>query len=143
MLKRYETIVKHYARWYPSFYESTVECIPSGRYCILATLKDGSVVEFNSLDNTIRDVTKFYDRDTSVSFDEETWRKEFGHKLRKAITSKGVNQDKLADALGISRQMLTRYVRGTSTPSGYNLSRLAEVLECDVRELTKLGYIDD
>ena len=75
--------------------------------------------------------------------DEETWRKEFGRKLQKAITEKGVNQERLSEITGISRQMLSRYIRGNSTPSGFVLSRLADVLECDVRELTRFGYIDE
>ena len=117
--------------------------MPSGRYCIVAYLDDGTAFEFNSLDNTIRDVTKIYIHDTNDTLDEESWRKEFGHNLRKAIVNRGINQDKLSEMLGISRQMLTRYVKGTSTPSGYNISRLAKVLDCDVRELTKFGYIDE
>lgn len=143
MLKRYEKIIEQYKLWFPGLYEQTVECMPSGRYCILAYLDDGTAFEFNSLDNTVRNVTKLYIRDTRDALDEESWRKEFGHKLRRAIADRGINQDKLSELLGISRQMLTRYVRGTSTPSGYNISRLAEVLNCDVRELTKPGYIDE
>lgn len=142
MLNRYEKIVDAYKTWYPGLYEQTVECRPSGRYSILVTLDDDTKMEYDSSDNTIRNVTKLYSRE-QADMDEESWRKEFGHKLRRAISDKGINQDRLSEMLGISRQMLTRYVRGTSTPSGYNLTRLCEVLDCDVRELTKFGYIDE
>lgn len=143
MLKQYERVIEVYKKWHPCLYEKTTECRPSGRYCILAILNDGSRIEFNSLDNTIRNVTKFYIRETADEIDEETWRKEFGRKLQRAITEKGINQERLSELIGISRQMLSRYIRGNSTPSGYVLSRLSEVLECDVRELTKFGYIDE
>jgi ribosome-binding protein aMBF1 (putative translation factor) len=143
MLKRYEQIIECYKIWHPSLYEQTIECRPSSRHCILARLDDGSRVEFNSINNTIRDVTKYYIRETADEVDEEAWRKEFGRKLQRAITEKGINQEKLSDMIGISRQMLSRYVRGNSTPSGYILSRLADILECDVRELTRFGYIDE
>ena len=142
MLKRYEQIIEDYKIWHPTFYEQTVECRPSGRSCILATLNDGSKVEYSSVDNTIRDVTKLYIRESAESLNEESWRREFGYKLRRAISDKGLTQERLSELTGISRQMLTRYVRGNSTPSGYILSQLAEVLDCDVRELTKFGYID-
>lgn len=143
MLKRYAQIIEDYRTWHPSLYEKTVECRPSSRYCILATLKDGSKVEFNSLDNTIRDVTRLYTYDSSKSIDEDVWRKEFGRKLQRAMTEKNVTQERLSETTGISRQMLSRYVRGTSTPSGYILSRLVDILKCDIRELTKFGYIDE
>lgn len=143
MLSRYEKILDGYKTWYPGLYKQTVECRPSGRNSILVTLKDNTKMEYDSLDNTIRNVTRLYSREQSDSMSEETWRKEFGNKLRRIIFDKGINQDRLSEKLGISRQMLTRYVRGTSTPSGYNLTRLCEALDCDVRELTKFGYIDE
>ena len=143
MLKRYEYILDAYKTWHPSLYKQTVECRPSGRHSILVTLDDGTKMEYNSLDNTIRNVTKLYSREEAENIDEESWRKEFGRKLRRAISDKGINQERLSEMLGISRQMLTRYVRGTSTPSGYNLTRLSEILDCDVRELTTFRYIDE
>jgi ribosome-binding protein aMBF1 (putative translation factor) len=100
-------------------------------------------MEFNSFDHTIRDVSNLYDRNPEKGLDESAWRKEFGHKLRRVIEEKGINQEQLSGMIGISRQMLSRYVRGTSTPSGYVLTRLSEILGCDVRELTKFGYVDE
>lgn len=143
MLERYSEIIEGYKSWYPSLYSKTVECKPCGKYSILARLSDGSRVEYNSMDNGIRDVSKLYDRSYTHSMTEEMWREEFGRKLRRAIEDKGITQERLSELSGISRQMLTRYVRGNSTPSGYILNKLAEVLDCDVRELSKFGYIDD
>ena len=143
MLSTYERILNEYKVWHPSLYNQTVECRPSGRYSILVTLDDESRLEYNSTDNSIRDVTKFYIRERTLDVDEESWRKEFGRKLQRVIAEKGMTQEKLSEVTGISRQMMSRYVRGTSTPSGYILSRLVEALGCDVRELTKFGYIEE
>lgn len=143
MMERYNRIIDEYSKWYPEMYSHTVEVRPSGRYSILVILDDGSRMEYCSQGNTVRNVTQFYTRESDEELNEETWRKEFGRKLQRAISDKGLTQERLSDITGISRQMLTRYVRGKSTPSGYILSRLAEVLECDVRELTKFGYIDE
>ena len=143
MLKKYEQIIESYKIWHPSLYKQTIECRPSGKHCILASLDDGSKIEYNDLDNTIRDVTKLYVRESVESLDEVAWRKEFGHKLHRAITDKSITQERLSEITGISRQMMSRYVRGTSTPSGYILSRIVEALGCDARELTKFGYIDE
>lgn len=143
MLERYKRIVESYRTWYPDMYKQTIDCRPSGRYSILVTLDDGTRMEYNSFDNGIRNVTKFYICDSPDDVSEEQWRKEFGHQLRKAITDKGTSQEKVADKVGISRQMMSRYIRGVSTPSGYILNKLSEILQCDVRELTRFGYIDE
>jgi predicted XRE-type DNA-binding protein len=142
MLKQYEGILDSYRDWHPSLYEKTIDCRPSGHYSIVARLYDGSRIEYNSLDNSIRDVTRFYICENDNEIDEETWRKEFGRQLRRLIAERGINQDRLSELTGISRQMLSRYVNGNSTPSGYVLSRLSTVLGSDVRELTRFGYID-
>jgi ribosome-binding protein aMBF1 (putative translation factor) len=117
--------------------------MPSGRFSILVTLDDGVKMEFSNLDKTIRNVSKLYDKSNAATNDEDFWRKEFGRKLRRFIAEGGMNQEQLADKIGISRQMLSRYVRGTSTPSGFTLSRLAEILKCDIRDLTTFGYLDE
>jgi DNA-binding Xre family transcriptional regulator len=143
MLKKYEKILDEYHIWHPSLYKRSVECRPSGRYSILVSLDDGSKIEYNSLDNTIREVTQFYIRERADELDEETWRKEFGRNLHRVITERSITQETLSEKTGISRQMLSRYVRGNSTPSGYILNRLANALDCDVRELTSFGYIED
>ena len=143
MLKRYESIIESYREWHPSLYAKTSECRPSGYYSILACLTDGSKIEYNSLDNTIRDVTRFYICEPENKLDEESWKKEFGRQLRRLMAERGINQDRLSELTGISRQMLSRYVNGNSTPSGYTLTRLSDVLDCDVRELTRFGYIDE
>ena len=143
MLERYSKILENYKRWFPNLYDRTTECWPSGRRTLLASLDDGSKIEYNDFHNTIRDVTKVYGEDHTERMDETAWRKEFGHKLRRAISNRGISQDELSDISGISRQMLSRYVRGTSTPSGYNLTRLSEILGCDVRDFTRFNYIDE
>lgn len=143
MLKQYEHILSEYRKWYPNLYDQTAECRPSGKHMILVTLTDNTKLEYNSLDNTIRDVTKLYSSDFEKNINEDDWRKEFGRKLRKAITSNGISQERLSEMSGISRQMLTRYVRGTSTPSGYVLAKLANILGSDIREFTRFGYIDE
>jgi ribosome-binding protein aMBF1 (putative translation factor) len=143
MLKKYEQIIDGYKVWHPSLFSQTVECRPSGHHSILASLNDGSKIEYDSRDNTIRDVTKYYDHENNDNVDEITWRKEFGRKLQRAIQDKGISQETLSEITGLSRQMISRYIRGNSTPSGYVVSRLAEALDCDVRELTKFGYIDE
>lgn len=142
MMAKYERMIEAYRTWYPTMYKQTVECRPSGSKTILITLDDGMKMEFDSFDNSIRNVSKYYSNDID-DVDEEAWRKEFGRKLHQAIIDKGITQDRVSELTGISRQMLSRYIRGNSTPSGYILSRLVDVLGCDARDLTKFGYIDE
>lgn len=134
-----EKIIRSYEEWHPAFFEHSVNMVMNGAYSIVVELDDNSKIEYNARDNTIRDVTHIYNRNPGERLEEESWRKEFGHQLRRAMTDAGITQDQLSEETGISRQMLSRYIHGTSTPSGYILSRLSEVLNCDVHRLTRFG----
>jgi ribosome-binding protein aMBF1 (putative translation factor) len=135
MDEKYEIMINSYKTWFPSLYEKTIKCTPRSKYSIVAELEDGTRMEFDGVHNTVRDVTCHYDPNQTV--DEDAWRKEFGYRLREAMIDRGINQEMLSDLSGISRQMITRYVRGHSTPSAYTIDRLARILKCDVRDLTR------
>lgn len=134
--EQFARMIKNYELWHPAFFERSVDYVMTGPHSILVDLEDNSKIEYNDYDNTIRDVSHIYGRDFNSALEETTWRKEFGHQLRRAIIDRGITQEDLSDLSGVSRQMLSRYIHGLSTPSGYVLSRLSEILECDVRKLT-------
>ena len=68
----------------------------------------------------------------SVGYDEKTWRKKFGDKIRRMIHIRNMTQGQLAYELGISEVVLSRYITGERIPSSYLVAKIASVLECDV-----------
>ena len=135
-----ERIVSEFKLWYPLFYERTVDCVINGYHSLLAILNDGTKLEFSSLDNTLRDVTRIYDPDYNTNMSEEEWRKEFGNRLNALLRDRSMKHEVLADRLGVSRIMVSKYINGKATPSSYNLKRIARVLDCDIRELVDFDY---
>ncbi|MBV7297711.1 helix-turn-helix domain-containing protein [Enterovibrio paralichthyis] len=61
--------------------------------------------------------------------------KRFGLKLRNARRDKGISQDKLALLADIDRSYVGRIERGEVNITLEKAYQIAEVLECDVREL--------
>lgn len=141
MLDRNERVANEFKRWHPTFYKRTIECIITGYHLLLAILDDGTKLEFSSLDNSLRDVTQMYDPDYNAHMSEIEWRNSFSSKLKSLIHDRSIKQEVLADMLGISRTMLSKYINGKATPSSYNLNRIARVLGCDVRDLIDFDYI--
>ena len=141
MLDNNERVVNEFKMWYPTFAERTVECTINGYHSLLAILEDGTKLEFSSLDNTLRDVTRLYDPDYNRNITEEEWRDSFGSKLKSMLHDRSIKQEAMADMLGISRVMLNKYINGKATPSSYNLNRIARILNCDIRDLVDFDYI--
>ena len=56
-------------------------------------------------------------------------------KMAELIREKGIEQKTVAEAVGVSEQMISYIVRGLREPSVTVLSRIAKVLECAPGEL--------
>lgn len=136
ILDKYQKILEQFGRYYPSLYEQTVDWWASGRTFIFVRLDDGSVFEFNSIDNSIRRIrVNEYDEDDTAR------RKAFGANLEKLIPLSGMTKGELAENLGITNAMMTRYLKGTSMPSAVKAYQLASALGCRVDDLFDDTYI--
>ena len=60
-----------------------------------------------------------------------------GETLKQERTRRGMTQEFVAEALGVSRQAVSKWENGTSDPSTSNLLALAKLYGVDVGELLK------
>lgn len=131
MLKgKYERIVDQFELYYTRLFQHTVDWWPSGRLCITVKLDDGLMFEFDSYDNSIRKVQA----NNNVN-DVDTLRRNIGYNIQKAIQTRGMPQNDVADKSGVTQAMLSRYIHGKSTPSIDKLYCIANVLGCRVSDL--------
>lgn len=138
MLKqKYEEILDRYKSYYPFFYDQTVDWWPSGRLCITAKLEDGTLMEFNSRNDTIRRI-----QSDKYAMDDTLLRKEIGYNLQKVISARGMSQSDIAEKCGITNAMLSRYIHGTSMPGIDKVYILADVLGCRITDILDDQYKD-
>lgn len=135
---KYQKMLEQFECYYPNLYEKTVDWWPSGRMTITVRLRDGDEFEFNPMDNSIRRI-----RIKEYEHDEEVRKKAFGANLEKQLIVSGLSKGELAERLGITNAMLSRYLRGTSMPSIDKGYLIANVLGCSVEELFDESYIDN
>ena len=65
-----------------------------------------------------------------------------GETVRLRREERGLGQEQLAAALGVSQQTVSRWEKGLALPRPARVTRLAEVLECDSAFLHRLaGYL--
>lgn len=97
---------------------------------LIVCLDDNSIILYDDLSGTIRNLPK-----DSCNMSEEEFRLEFSSRLRKMIDIRGITQSKLAQRIGISNVMLSRYVCGTNTPTFYMADKIAKALDCSLDDL--------
>lgn len=51
-----------------------------------------------------------------------------GNKLKLACDTRGINQNKLAGMLGVSRQVVSSYVKGEKTPKPEIFAKISKIL---------------
>ena len=66
---------------------------------------------------------------------ESEWALEFGKKLKHMIDVKKISQAYIAKALGVSRQIFSKYVHGKALPSVYKAQKIANILGCELDDL--------
>lgn len=134
---KYQKILEQFEQYYPSLYEQTVDWWASGRIFITVRLSDGDMFEYNPMDNSIRRIHA-----TNYEGDEESRRKEFGSNLEKMLSLSGMSKGEIAEKLGITNAMLSRYLRGTSMPSADKACQIANIVGCRVEEFFDNTYME-
>lgn len=71
---------------------------------------------------------------------EMYWTLRFGHNLQRTLRIYGVSQGRLAQELGLTEAMISRYIHGLSVPSVYKVCQMASVIGCNISDLIKTEY---
>lgn len=132
---KYERTLKQFENYYPSLYQRTVDWWANGRISIAVKLDDGTIYDYDPVDDSLR-------RTCDKPFaDDDILRKAFGSNLQKMIPFSGLSKGELAEKAGITNAMLSRYIRGNSTPSVVIASKIANALNCSLDELFDHTYM--
>lgn len=133
---KYNIIINRFKQYFPNLYEKTVDWWPASKYYITFKLNDGDLIEFNYTDCSIRRV-----RPAETLKEKDEFKKELGHNIQKFIKRTNITQNELADTIGVSRAMMSRYITGTSVPGADKLYLLSKLLNCSVNDF--FGYHDE
>lgn len=127
MSKRlYESFEFHF----PLIAEQVVSYRDISTYEIEVTLDDGGIFMYDELSNSIRKRPRDCDNMT-----EGECKKEFGLRLRSMMFRRNVDQLRLSELTGIPQPSISNYVNGKTSPTFYNLDKIARALKCSVDEL--------
>ena len=97
--------------------------------------ENGSLFRYSAMDHSMRRLRP--DTLKRMCEDEEYFRFIFRVNLERMMHKRGVDRQSLSYCTDISYATLTKYLRQYATPSGYNMFRLAEALNCDISEFVR------
>ena len=116
--------------YFPSIADTAVKFEELGPHELLIELKDGTEMSYYDLDHTILVLNNQND----VS--ENTFRKQFGIRLRRVLESKGMSQCELSEKTGIPQCVISRYATGSRAPNIYTVNKIAKAIGCSIDDFT-------
>lgn len=132
----WEPVYKAFCQDYSRLAEDMVDWYPSAQMEITVKIKDGKKYAYDFMTRRAYPVRDQNDNDIDIS--EEEWRDMFAHNLNKKMRNVTMSQDRLAEEVGISQVMISKYVNGLATPSSLNLIKIAKALQCSIHELVNM-----
>lgn len=72
---------------------------------------------------------------------EKEWRKIFSKRVRGRMHNLDINQNELADKIGVTPAAISRYLRGSRTPKVDVIVKMSKVLGCSTDHLINFGYV--
>lgn len=72
---------------------------------------------------------------------EKEWRKIFSRRVKERMYNLDINQNELADKIGVTPAAISRYLRGARTPRVDVIVKMSRVLDCSTDYLINFGYV--
>lgn len=103
---------------------------------LLITFKSGRKVLYDIYTGYYKNV--YYENINELT--EEQERKEFAYRLRSLMGRKWITQEQLAETVGLTQAMISRYVRGEAIPSAIVLRKISKALDCSMDDFFDKNY---
>lgn len=100
--------------------EDIIKCLWINPYDLFVQFRDGKKYIYDSYTNYWRYYT--YD---SRTITEQQWQKEFEIRLNNIMSRTRITQEMLAESLGSTQPMISRYCTGSAMPSPYMIHKIA------------------
>lgn len=135
-IKIWKPILEDLEFYYPFIIDEMIDWYPSGQLEITVKTKDGTKIAYDYISKSI--MTVYIPNSKCINPDERDWRKWFAANLNRKIQLVGKSQEELSELTNISKVTLSKYTNGKTTPSGYNIHKLARALRCSISELMNI-----
>lgn len=120
----------------PLIYEEVdvIESIDSQPFRLRLIMKDGSVMIYDDISNTVYPEREIR-RESDGRLTDEEWQREFSYRLNDQLSARLMNQKTLSEKTGIGEKTISKYCRGEGMPGIHNLAKIARALRCDANQL--------
>lgn len=136
--KEFDSLIDCYLAYYPWNDSEIDEWIELNDWTAIAVMQNGRSFLFDDVERKLREVYVIKD---TLNLSDDMWAIGFGQRLQDAIYRSRLNNYELADLIGVTPVMLSRYINGKAIPKAQIVHRIATILDCAIDELMPRDYI--
>lgn len=125
--EKYADMWRNVELMWPYIAEHAIDVQKTGRLELTIDLDNGDRYVYEGLGNIM---SRVRNKEQLGEMTEYEWRNEFAARLKRKMDQAFVDQTILSERTGISKATLSSYMNGKSTPSIYNLRKIANTLNC-------------
>lgn len=104
-------------------------------YELLFEFKNGDKFVYDKVLHSFR---SFYPDDHELT--DEEWKESFSTRLYAIMKHRQMTQEELAEKVGTSQTMITRYINGYCVPSTIMLAKMARALNCSLDDFVYQNF---
>ena len=115
--------------------DDILEATMINEYDLLVKFKDGRKYIYDTYHHTF---SGFYPDNHNLTDDE--WNRSFKIRLRKIMSRAHIDQEELANRLGVTRITVNRWLNGHTIPNALMLKKISIALNCSLDEFFYKNY---
>lgn len=112
------------------------EYVEINEWDLLIIFRDGRRFIYDRFTKAYKEI--YYDSVDEIT--EEQEKRELAYRIRSLMGRRWINQDELAEMVGTSQIMISRYVRGETVPSAIMLRKIAKALRYSMDDFFDRDY---
>lgn len=112
------------------------EYVEINEWDLLIIFRDGRRFIYDRFTKAYKEI--YYDSVNDIT--EEQEKRELAYRIRSLMGRRWINQDELAEMVGTSQIMISRYVRGETVPSAIMLRKIAKALRYSMDDFFDRDY---
>lgn len=136
--KEFDSLEESYLAVYPWSDATIEEWNELNDWTVIATMRNGRSYLYDDISRHLREVIPIRD---GLDLTDEEWSMGFAQRLQNQIYRSRTTQGRLADAVGITDTMMSRYITGRAIPRAQIVYRMAQALDCTVDDIMPKDYI--
>lgn len=138
LTREYALPIEDFEHRYPWLVKRVISYDEYDEYRVFVELDNGKTLLYDNFPKEYYEVKRF---NNIFELTDDEYRKGFSDLLKEQMLKNGIGQNELAEKVGVSKNMIFRYLHHLAIPNTIAFCKIVSVLDCNAEDLIPEDYI--